>query len=91
MERHWAMKTRRNLDSMVPLGMTAMEQDIDRRVRAYFSPNNRCLPRSGCCISPLLQDVRLQRRFKSGYAYKPREMVPLYQAYWEDYFEEEQT
>jgi len=78
MERHWAMKTKRNLDSMVPLGMTAMEQDIDSRVRAYFSPNNRW-------------DVRLQRRFKSGYAYKPREMVPLYQAYWEDYFGEEQT
>ena len=78
MERHWAMKTRRNLDSMVPLGMTAMEQDVDSRVRAYFSPNNRW-------------DVRLQRRFKSGYVYKPREMVPLYPAYWEDYFEEEQT
>jgi hypothetical protein len=72
------MKLRRNLDAMVPLGMTAMEQDIDSRVRKYFSPDNRW-------------DVQLRRRFKCGYEYKPRQMVPLYQAYWEYYFGEEQS
>ena len=73
------MTSRRNLDASYPPGMTAMEQDIDSRVKEYFSPLN-------------MWDVRRRKRgFKSGYAYKPREMVPLYQAYWEDYFGGDQT
>jgi hypothetical protein len=60
----------------VGANFTAFEQDIDSRVREYFSPDNRW-------------DVQLQRRLKCGYEYKPWQMVPLYQAYWKDYFNKE--